>query len=94
MSRRYGSRGVAVMKARNHLLFEAANLTSPRLLAEWSARLPLALSRAGTAAPEFLTAAGEAASRLPQALAQRMRLSGRVSDSDILAPWRRFHPSF
>jgi len=100
MTRRYGAPGVALMKGRNHLLFEAANLRSPRLLAEWSARLPLGLARSLHSTPvpgaASLDAAARAAlPRLPQALAHRLRgPQAQHSDLDLLRPFREFTPSF
>jgi len=89
MRKRYGDEGVERMKARNHLLFEASCLTSPRLLTEWSARLALGAAR-GPLRRGLL----DAAPRLGAALAQRVRLKSRVSDEELLSRTRGFTPSF
>lgn len=96
MRRRYGDDAVEAMKARNHLLFEAANLRSPRLLAEWSARLALNLARdtsRGGRRP-LMRATAEATERLAQAFRARLFDGGHVSDLSLLAPWREFEPSY
>lgn len=90
MSRRYGRARVEAMKARNHLLFEAANLTAPRLLAEWAARVPLHANRS----TNFSRALMGALPRLPQALRQRTTLRREVDDFTLLAPYRAFTASF
>lgn len=97
MTRRYGPDGVARMKSRNHLLFEIRNLRSPRLLLEWGARLPLALSRDFTngRVPSSLTSGlVEAFPRLATAVSGRISISGSVKDEELLAPWKGFEPSF
>lgn len=97
MTRRYGAEGVARMKARNHLLFEAASLRSPRLLGEWALRLPLTLARTWSdrrRPGSFPMALGDARGRLRAALRARTRLHTAVSDEDLLAPWHDFEPSY
>ncbi len=90
MTRRYGADGVAAMKVRNHILFELANLSSPRLALEWIARLPLQVSRDRRFARAFL----EAVARFPRAARQRLMESGPHSDASLLASYRDFTPSF
>lgn len=101
MTRRYGEEGVRDMKARNHLLFEMIHLRSPRLLAEWSGRLPLDLAReiARGAAPGGLVRGIRGClPRVGAVLRARLNAlppSGPVlSDEEILAPWRGFRSSY
>jgi GT2 family glycosyltransferase len=98
MTKRYGARAVADMKARNHLLFEAANLRSPRLLAEWCARVPLTMSRAVRTLNtdgNYCRALLACRERLPLVVAARRRHRGELlSDEQILAPFRDFTPSY
>ncbi len=97
MRRRFGDDGVENMKARNHLIFEAANLSSPRLLAEWVLRLPVALARdAARPARERRFTRGLAGMfmRLPGALRQRMALGGESSDLSRLRRFRDHRPSY
>jgi GT2 family glycosyltransferase len=89
MTKRYGAELVRRMKARNHLLFEAANLTSPRFLGEWALRLGWSLRDAA-----FREGAAGLFPRLAMAFKQRSSLPRSVSDPEILAPWREFTPSF
>lgn len=97
MTKRFGHDEVARMKSRNHLLFEVRNLRSPRLMAEWSLRLPLGMSRDFTkvANPGSLCSGlGAALGKLPRAIAGRVAIKGSLSDEEILAPWKGFKPSF
>jgi GT2 family glycosyltransferase len=92
MTRRFGADAVAMMKARNHLLFEWRHLRDAALVAEHAARLPLAAARGDR---HFGRAFRGALARLPLAL--RLRLGdprGPVPDAQILEPWRDFQPSF
>lgn len=91
MRKRYGHEGVERMKARNHLLFEIANLTSPLLLAEWSARVPLHVARR---LPYYRRGLLMAAPRLAAALARRRSLPRVVPDSELLDRTRHFTPSY
>jgi hypothetical protein len=91
MRKRYGDEGVERMKARNHLLFEMANLSSPRLLAEWSARLPLNVMRQW---PGYARGLADAAPRLAAALARRVSLPRVVPDSALLDRTKDFTPSY
>ena len=98
MTRRYGAEGVALMKARNHLIFEWRHLRDTRLVAAHASRLPFTLARAcmpGGAAlfpSAFLGALG----RLPAILRARAAdpLGTAPSDRQVLEPWRGFTPSY
>lgn len=91
MTKRYGADGVALMRARNHLLFEAANLRSPRLLAEWCARLPVQLAREFPRARQpFTRALFAAAGRYRQVANRRFREPSGLTDEKILSPFRHF----
>lgn len=97
MTKRYGAEGVARMKSRNHLLFEAANLRSPRLVGEWALRLPLALARTWHdrhRPGSFPLALADARGRFRAAMRARMRLRAVVSDAEILEEFREFEPSY
>lgn len=90
MTRRYGAERVALMKARNHLLFEMANLRDARLVAEWAGRMPLNAARSRL----YTRALREALARRGAALAQRLREPSGESDLSILGPYRMFTPSY
>lgn len=92
MTRRFGAEGVAAMKTRNHLLFEATNLRSPALISEWAGRMPLRLARDENR--RFSRAFMETLARMPEILKVRYRTRGLVSDLKLLEPWRNFTPSF
>lgn len=98
MTRRYGRAAVDMMKARNHLLFEWRHLRSPVLLAAHAARLPLALARSYLAGGPtlFPGAFAGALARLPQVVRARLGDPGgpTPSDTELLAPWREFTPSY
>jgi len=97
MTKRFGADGVRAMKARNHLLFEMANLRSPLLLGEWGLRLALSCAR------EMKKPRGErrlsrglldALWRLRGVMKARFNTRGRLSDQEILRPWRHFDVSY
>lgn len=97
MRRRYGEDGVRRLKARNHLLFEAANLRSGRLLAEWHARIPLGLARDCRRAPGervYTQALADALPRLRTVLARRMTDVSVASDEELLEPFCHFQASY
>lgn len=97
MSKRYGAAGVARMKSRNHLLFEAANLRSPRLIAEWCARAPAHLARsfyAGNPPESYLCGGAAAAKQIRGIIEARFRFPGNISDEEVLKPWKTFQPSY
>ncbi|CAN5273344.1 hypothetical protein BH09SUM1_BH09SUM1_05420 [soil metagenome] len=96
MQKRYGDAGVKAMKARNHLLFEAANIQSPALLLKWLFRIPVNLLQA-LGDPKrriYARALLEMTGRLPVAMAQRRRLRNAVTDHELLEPYRDFTSSF
>lgn len=102
MSRRFGAEGVRDMKARNHLLFEMIHLRSPRLLAEWSARLPLGLARDMARGPGpggLVRGVRGCLPRMTDVLRARhdsLPAAGGpfLTDEEILAPWKDFRPSY
>jgi GT2 family glycosyltransferase len=95
MTKRFGADGVAMMKARNHLIFEAANLRSPRLLTEWAARLPFNAARdIATENRLYLRGLKGLFPRLNAALKQRIETKGAMKDEQILEPYKGFTASF
>ncbi len=98
MTRRYGEEGVALMKARNHLIFEWRHLRDLGLVASHAARLPLSLARGclpGGAAL-FPRAFLGALARLPAILRARAGdpVGRTPSDRELLEPWTAFTPSY
>lgn len=96
MTRRFSAEGVAAMRARNHVLFEMANLATPRLLIEWAARVPLNFARE-IASPctkrRFTRAFFSALARLPDVACARFRRRSTLSDLSLIRPYRRFTPA-
>ncbi len=87
MTKRFGADGVQLMKARNHLLFEAANLRSARLWIEWSLRMPLSLARDQAKSRSqrvYTKAAVDSVKRLGAVFQARSRLKGSISDRELL----------
>ncbi|MEQ8821375.1 MAG: glycosyltransferase family 2 protein [Sumerlaeia bacterium] len=97
MTKRYGREAVEAMKARNHLLFEWANLTDPGLLMNHGLRLPVSVAQEWTRGnPRRLTRGFFGAlRRLPRVLRHRRRL-GRpaVGDRELLKRFEDFTPSY
>jgi len=87
MTRLYGAGGVASLRARNHLLFEWANLSDPNLVLRYGLRLALSVGREwlGGGDSRLTRALLDAAPRLPQALGRRMsRPATSVGDRRLL----------
>ncbi len=96
MTRRYGSRGVRVMKARNHLLFELIHLRGLRFIGEWILRIAQGLSRDIRKPRQeriFTTAFIQSLSLLKVAFKKRMILPRGRDTRAMLKPFRNFNPS-
>lgn len=86
MTRRYGADGVARLRARNHLLFEWANLGDPALVARYCARLAASVGREWLRGgdPRLTRALLDALPALPRVWRERMRRHAKVSDAEVL----------
>lgn len=89
MTRRFGARGVARIKARNHLLFEWSNLSDPRLVAASALRYGYDVGREwlrGDMDAPLTRGLADASARIGQALWRRYsRPAGVVSDDELLS---------
>lgn len=90
MTKRFGEARVRQMKARNHLVFEMANMTSPRLFLEWLARIPISAMRDG----DYRRGIWEALRGLMPIASARMKNRGLFTDEMLLESYREFTPSF
>ncbi|MCC6547200.1 glycosyltransferase family 2 protein [Candidatus Sumerlaeota bacterium] len=90
MTKRYGEKRVEAMKVRNHLIFEMANVTSPRLFAEWIMRVPLSAMRDLRYARGML----DAVKSLPRIARARMTSPTLFTDEMLLEHYRDFTPSY
>lgn len=96
MTKRFGEQRVARLKARNHLLFEWMNLSEPRLVASYCARLAFSVAREwATGRPPALTLAVlDALGQLRPALAERSRRRRTIGDGVLLARYGAGTPSY
>ncbi|MEO8376497.1 MAG: glycosyltransferase family 2 protein [Candidatus Sumerlaeota bacterium] len=90
MTKRFGEKRVQAMKARNHLLFEMVNLTSPKLFSEWLARIPLSALRDARYTRGMLNAL----KHLPHIAKARMSNRTLFTDEMLLENYRDFTPSY
>lgn len=95
MVKRYGAKNVEELKARNHVIFEWLNITSPSLFVTYNMRLVYSVFKewiSGTE-PRLTKALTQAIRLLPEIIKERFRRDSKVSDEKVLQTGRDFNRS-